>query len=300
MHYPLHSLRARLYLVALALATVACGNAASVPQDNGAAAFVSMAPAAAPRAERALSDASVGAGAEAQVSPATDPPATTNVVLAPSMIIRNGTATVEVDSLELAIAAVQNVALRMGGYVGNTSLSAGSYAVRSATLELKIPAARYDSTVRGLAPVGRVLSLTSTAQDVGEEFVDVTARQANARRLEERLVLLLTTRTGKLEDVLAVERELARIREEIERYEGRLRYLRAHIATSTLVVTVQERAPIVSQYAGRNVITESIKDAWRNFVAFIALFIASLGWLIPVVGVLSVAVVAVKRARRKP
>ena len=72
-----------------------------------------------------------------------------------------------------------------------------------------------------------------TAEDVGEEFVDVSARMENARRLEQRLVTLLASRTGKLSDVLAVERELARVREDIERYEGRLRYLRAHAATSS-------------------------------------------------------------------
>ena len=60
---------------------------------------------------------------------------------------------------------------------------------------------------------------------------------ATARRLEERLVALLATRTGRLEDVLAVERELARVREESERDQGRLRYLGRCVATSSLSVT---------------------------------------------------------------
>lgn len=150
------------------------------------------------------------------------------------MIIRNGQVSIEVDSLEIAIDAVQNLATSLGGYTGNTSLTAGAYTVRSATLELKIPSARYENALSRLSPIGKVESQSSTAQDVGEEFVDVTARQANAHRLEERLIALLATRTGTLEDVLAVERELARVREEVERYEGRLRYLRAHVATCTL------------------------------------------------------------------
>jgi len=48
------------------------------------------------------------------------------------------------------------------------------------------------------------------AEDVGEEFTDVTARMGNARRLEARLIDLLATRTASLKDVLDVERELAR------------------------------------------------------------------------------------------
>lgn len=212
------------------------------------------------------------------------------------MVIRNGTATLEVDSLELAIAAVEKLAASMGGYIGNTSLSSGSNAVRSADLEVKIPAAKYEATVNNLGPIGKVEAQTSTAEDVGEEFFDVTARQANSKRLEERLITLLATRTGKLEDVLAVERELARVREEIERFEGRLRYLKSHVATSTLQVTLHEPHPIVGGYQGSNVIVEAFKDAWRNFVSFFAFLISSLGVLVPLLALLIVGGIILKRS----
>ena len=220
-------------------------------------------------------------------------------LVAPSMVIRNGSVTIEVAELDRAIERVQQVATALGGYVGNTSQQTGSQNVRSATIELKIPAARYDSARRNLSPIGKIESETSTAEDVGEEFVDVTARQANARRLEERLITLLATRTGKLEDVLAVERELARVREEIERYEGRLRYLKSHVATSTLVVNVHEKMPIVSQYGGQNVIVESFKNAWRIFVSFVSVAIASLGFIIPGVAILLGALYVRRRMKRK-
>lgn len=215
----------------------------------------------------------------------------------PSMIIRNGSASVQVDSLERAVAAVQQLATAYGGFVGNTSLSAGEYQVRSATLELKIPVARFDAALNGLAPIGKVESVSTTAEDVGEEFVDVTARAANAKRLEDRLVDLLATRTGKLEDVLAVERELARVREEIERYEGRLRFLKTRVAMSTLTITVHERAPLVSATPGQNVILEAFKNAWRNFVGFVAGGISLLGIIIPL-GALVVAAFFVWRRLR--
>ena len=111
--------------------------------------------------------------------------------------------------------------------------------------------------------------------------MDVTARVTNARRLEERLITLLSTRTGKLDDVLHVERELARVREEIERYEGRLRYLGSRVATSTLTVTVHEPAPIIGNAPGANPISRALRRAWQNFVGLIAALIASLGVVIP-------------------
>jgi hypothetical protein len=105
---------------------------------------------------------------------------------------------------------------------------------------------------------------------------------STSRKLEERLVTLLATRTGRLEDVLAVERELARVRQEIERYEGRLRYLRSRVSMSTLSVTVHEAAPLVNPNPGTSVLGEAVRDMWRNFVGLIAFGISSLGIIVPV------------------
>ena len=79
-----------------------------------------------------------------------------------------------------------------------------------------------------------------------------------------------------------MERELARVREEIERYEGRLRYLRTRAAVSTLTVTVHEPSPIVGRYEGANPIADAFRAMWRNLVGFVAGLIAALGWLIPI------------------
>lgn len=200
------------------------------------------------------------------------------------MIIRTGSAVVEVASLERAIAAMRGLALRLGGEIGNLSMATGQDQLRRATIELRIPTARFDDAVASLRPVGEVESVDVSAQDVGEEYVDISARVANGRRLEERLIRLLENRTGKLEEVLAVERELARVREEIDRMEGRLRWLRSRVAMSTLLVTVHEPAPLLSP-PGENIIMQSFVNAWRNFVRFTAGLIAALGALIPLAAV---------------
>lgn len=294
-------------LLALALA---CGGADHATTEEGSA---GSAPAEAPPAAPMPTPAP-GADARAQSLALDSDVSTRSAVVAkeaqrvpssrqstdsvhPSMIIRSGTATVRVDSLERAMAAVQRIAISLGGWVGSTQLSAGEEQVRSATIELKIPAARYDDALRGLAPIGRVEHVASSAEDVGEEFVDLSARAANARRLEERLVALLATRTGKLDDVLAVERELARVREEIERHEGRLRWLRSRVATSTLLVTVHEPHPVVGRHPGDNPIGEAFRQMWRNFVGVVAALIASLGVVIPVAALGALGWVLVRRWR---
>src|SRR2546422_1103132 len=218
-------------------------------------------------------------------------------IVAASMVIRTGQASIEVDSLERAVAQVRQLAERIGGYVANTAMQTGRGQLRSATLEVKIPADRFDDGLGGLAALGKLESVNVNAQDAGGEVTDVTARMGNAGRLEARLIDLLATRTGKLKDVLDVEHELARVREEIERYEGRLRYLRAHAVLSTLTIYVHEPVPVVGR-AGSSVIGEAFKQAWRNFVALVAACIRGLGIVIPLGLLATAAWLSVKRWQR--
>lgn len=277
--------------VAVLLLVTACGTrtvtenrqAKSAPAEGGAA--------GADRLDRIAVGGrpSLLASAEPAAAPASFTLPTASDSVPPSMLIRRGEASVQVDSLGAGIAGVRLLAQRVGGYVANVSERMGGAQVHAAMLELKIPSARFDEALDGLRPLGRLDSVNVTAEDVGEEYVDVGARLDNSRRLEQRLVALLATRTGKLSDVLAVERELARVREEIERYEGRLRYLRTRAALSTLSVTVHEPFPVVGERGSGSVIAESFRDAWRNFVHLVAGLIAALGFVIPI-GAFGVAV----------
>jgi hypothetical protein len=223
---------------------------------------------------------------------------TTSDSVVSSMIIRTGQASVQVDSLEQGIRAVRALAQHVGGYIANSSIAAGTEQTHSATLEIKIPSARFDEAVNGLQPIGHLESVSVSAEDVGEEFVDVAARAQNGRKLEQRLIDILGTRTGKLSDVLAVERELARVREEIERQEGRMRYLRTRAAMSTLAVTVHEKLPVVAGTGSWGVLGEAFRQAWRNFIAFAASAIAAMGTLLPLAAMLAAAGWLAWRVRR--
>ena len=213
------------------------------------------------------------------------------------LIVRTGQASIEVDSLEPAMSELRRIVQRAGGFVADASVQSGRNQLRQATLELKVPSARFDELTEGLQPIGHLEFVNVGAEDVSEEFVDLSARVANGRRLEERLVELLRTRTGKLQDVLSVERELARVREEIERMEGRLRYLKASAQLSTLSVSLHEPVPIVATH-GPGPIVEAFRAAWRNFVGVLAGAIASLGFVVPVLAFGWGLVVVGRRWRR--
>jgi hypothetical protein len=215
------------------------------------------------------------------------------------LIVRTGQASIEVDSLQPSMTELRRIVQRVGGFVADASVQSGRNQLRSATLELKVPAGRFDDLTEALEPLGRLQFVNVGAEDVSEEFVDLTARVTNGHRLEERLVELLRTRTGKLQDVLSVERELARVREEIERMEGRLRFLKTSAELSTLSVNLFEPPPIVASHPGRSVIGEAFKTAWRNFVGLLAGVIASLGFVVPVLVLGWGTVVVAKRYKRR-
>ena len=293
-----HVLLLTIFAVVAAATLLSCSNSRSQHASSDTAAYVSlgrepaparvMAPIATPAptsgfiagaARNEAADAlSESDAAQKPVTVAQRLPA--GQVLPSNMLIKQGTASVQVDSLDAAIARVRSIAQRVGAVVANTEMQTGKNELHSASIELRVPSDRFDDAVNGLTPIGKVESVNVSVEDVGEEYVDVNARVTNAHRLEERLIDLLARRTGKLSDVLAVERELARVREEIERYEGRLRYLRTRASVSTLTVTVHEPPPIVTPI-GQNPIREALKQAWRNFVDVLSALIALLGVLIP-------------------
>lgn len=214
-------------------------------------------------------------------SPVEEGAPVTPTAQAPRMLIRTGNATVEVEALDPAVQAVRRIAERAGGYISNVGIAGGRDRVRSASLTLRIPAERFDETLAAVDSLGEVESVHIDSEDVGEQYADLELRLASARRLEQRLLELLDNRTGSLEDVLAVERELARVREQVERMDAALRGLRDRVDMSTISLTLHEPEPLFSTRGGENVISRSIRQAGRNFVGFIAGFIASLGVILP-------------------
>ncbi len=290
--------RARVVIVTLLLFSLACTGASlsdsAVAKDELAKASGAPAPTepAAQFAANAMGEEEGAAGTRGD-GYFTNIPAGDFVNV---MVIRTGHASIELDSLDSGLVRATSLARQLGGYVGGTTFQGGRDQVRQATLEVRVPADRFDQLVAGLRGFGKVESVNVTAQDVGEEYADLEARAANARQLEQRLIEILRTRTGKLADVLTVEQELSRVREQIERMQGRLRYLKARSAMSTLSISLHEPYPIGRP--GSSPILEAFEVAWRNFVALTAGGIALLGYLIPLGLAVAATLALWKRTRR--
>ena len=113
----------------------------------------------------------------------------------------------------------------------------------SNTYTVRVAAAQFDALLAALTGLAEeVEARTVTVDDVTEEFVDLEARLRARRAVEDRYVALLG-RADKVTDVIAVQQQLAQVREEIERAEGRMRYLTDRASMSTVEVTLYETTP---------------------------------------------------------
>jgi hypothetical protein len=183
-------------------------------------------------------------------------------------LIKNATLTVEARDVRRASGELLAGVQAAGGYVAGSSEAVDGLGRRSVQITVRVPFGRLDSALQRVEALGRVVQKEITAEDVTEEFVDSQAKLRNLKRTESRLLEHLG-RTGKLADTLLVERELNRVRGEIEQLEGRLRFLKHRVAYSTLAVTFSE-APRPEALVPPETYSSAqvASDAARTLVAF--------------------------------
>ncbi len=186
---------------------------------------------------------------ERSVTPDPDaPPPTETPTGAPKAkvgrkLVHTGNISVLVDDYDPFQAELDRKLDEMGGFVSNANLDHWSGRVSYATLTVRVPSDRFEELVSWTESQVEVQSLNVGTADVTAEWVDVKARIDNGRKTERRLQEILKTDTANLHDILAVERELARVRGEIEAAEGRMRVLADQVNLATLTVSISVRNP---------------------------------------------------------
>ena len=179
-------------------------------------------------------------------------------------IIYDAEVTVVVSDFSAAERAITKLVKDHSGYLADVSIDRATGEQRSGRWKARIPVDRFDAFLEAVADLGVPTSRRQTAQDVTEEYVDLEARIANKKRLEERILDLLNASSGEIKDVIEVEQELARVRGEIEQMEGRLRYLTNLTDLTTVTITAREERdyvpPQAPTFAGR------AQSAWSNSI----------------------------------
>jgi hypothetical protein len=186
--------------------------------------------------------------------------------------------TLVVDDLDAALKKLRAAIEEHGGYVSDARVQ-GSAGASSAALEARIPSAKLPAFRAAAAALGEVAADAEKAEDVTEQRADIGARLRNARAQEKRLLDLLADKTGSLADVVAVEKELAQVRETIERIEAQERLLEGQIAYATVKLSITTRYEPPPTSAGSR-IARAAKEGIENaggFLIGLVVFLAAAG-----------------------
>ena len=197
-------------------------------------------------------------------------------------VIRNGSVGLEVSSVDEAVTEIKKLVDGAGGYITDESVSEDEYGTKSGSILCRVPAEELDPTLAALNEIGDVEYVSISANDITDQYFDLEVRLDNQKQLEARLVELLKRPTNELDDLLAAERELARVRTDIDSMEGRKRLWDNQIAYSTVSVNLHEPAPVVPGGGVLRALWSSFGRAGENFVLTVAELIAFTGTLVPI------------------
>ena len=160
-------------------------------------------------------------------------------------LARSGAVDLIAPDVERALADIATIARgNNGDLIGlNDERPANAGDLHRASVTLSVPAADFDRALSALSGVARMRSRRVDAEDVSDKLVDDGARLRNLRRTELDLLKIMD-RSGRVEDVLDVERELSSTRDQIEQLAAELADTQRRVVRSQIEVTLTEDAPI--------------------------------------------------------
>ncbi|MBI2321178.1 MAG: DUF4349 domain-containing protein [Chloroflexi bacterium] len=212
------------------------------------------------------------------------------------MVIRQASVALHVENVETALQRVREIARAGGGFVSSSSThieKVNDQERMVANMVIQVRPDAFDVAVQTLRQMAlKVESENGTSQDVTEEYVDL---ESNLRNLQasEAAVLRLMDRATRIEDVLALQRELTSIRAQIERLQGRKRFLERRTEMATIAVSLRLPPLEVSRSPVKGRGWEPLAAAQRGWEASLAILrqvadgvivaLAFSWWLVPLV-----------------
>ena len=177
------------------------------------------------------------AAEEAAQAPAQEPaPA-----LANRKLIRNATVELEIVSFDNAVQKITAFANEEHGYVATTDSEKQANGKLRGQVVVKVLPENLDRFLQKIRNLGELKNQTLSTEDVTKAYFDTDARLKSAHVMEQRLIDMLKTKTGKVSDLLQVEKELGRVREEIEKMQGELKYWDSQVQFATVTMSLAEK-----------------------------------------------------------
>ncbi len=174
-------------------------------------------------------------------------------------IIKSGNLTLKVEETEKAIEEVASIVKNHQGQIFSSNISEAVKNQKSGYLVVKVPFLEFESSLEDIKKIAtQVVNENTSGQDVSEQYVDLAAQLKN-KQAEEESFLKILEQSGEIADVLAVTKELSRVRGEIERLQGKIRYLDSRTDLATITIYLSEDVQIISdQWRPLQVLKQSV------------------------------------------
>ncbi len=207
-------------------------------------------------------------------------PGSADVAQDDRLIIKTGHLSVVVEDVVDTIGEVSRFAQANGGFVVSSNVSEFGLAPTGSVV-VRIPSALFDVGILQVKSMGEMKSESVTGRDVTEEFVDLEAQLSNLRATETQFLEIMK-RAFKIEDILAVQRELTNVRSRIERTEGQMKYLRESADLSTITVNLSTDPDLLPVVDDGNAWKPwaVVKNAVRSMIEALQIVFAGVTWLI--------------------
>ncbi|HYU97224.1 MAG TPA: DUF4349 domain-containing protein [Pyrinomonadaceae bacterium] len=203
-------------------------------------------------------------------------------------ILRNGELTLEVPAPEEAERKITSIADAAGGFVVTSESKQHETGdppkqYLEVNLVIRVPEAQFQTAFDQILSLGsRVIQNKTTGEDVTEEFIDLEARIRTQKALEVQFLEIMKQAT-KVPDALEVQRQIAEVRTEIEKLEGRKRFLENRASLSTITVSLQSPAAIaVNTSSFRRNVREAVGDGVDLTIAIVLFLIRFVIVIIPI------------------
>jgi molybdopterin converting factor small subunit len=181
-------------------------------------------------------------------------------------LIKTADCRFQTEDVSLVTSSIESISTGYGAYIADSKLSM-SYGTIEQSLTIRVPAEKFEELLREIDGLStRTDYRNVSASDVSKEFVDLESRLKTKREVHARYTAILRDKTGTIEDVLAAERQIGQIQEEIEATISRLNYLKEKVSYSTIMVRyyqLVEHQPLAQE---ENFFTE-INDAFLSGLA---------------------------------
>lgn len=195
-------------------------------------------------------------------------------------IIKTADINLEVKDVNSAADSLKTLAAAKGGQVSSTNIRKTYNNQLTGTIVIRVPQASFDAAIEGVKALGTVKSISTSGQDVTEQYVDLQAQKTSYTNQLAQYNAIMKQST-RVEDIIKVQEQIDRVQTELDRLNGRINYLDNRIDLSTISVYLQEPEPVGGQ-AGHDFVS-TINEGISGFLGMIDALIILAFTLLPII-----------------